>query len=223
MLGILWGFLFFSELRQAGWRRWMGVVGGAMLMCLGVAVLAAASAAQAPASAHALKGVWAALGAGILWGTMYIPYRKVYLTGMNPLAFVTFFTFGELGMMAGLAISYTGLGPLWKEVVNARAVTAWLMPAGAFRFRTRINFGDCCGVCWSSESYWEGWRHVCGGYRRISADDARRGCDCTVVGHRRRTDALAGGGAARERSLRRGGGLRGSAARWEAGCKRSAA
>ena len=153
LLGILWGFLFFNELRQAGWRRWIGVVGGAVLMCLGAAVLAAASGAQSPASAHALNGVWAALGAGILWGTMYIPYRKAYLTGMNPLAFVTFFTFGELGMMAGLAISYTGLGPLWKEVVNARAVTAWLMPAGAFRFRTRINFGDCCGVCWSSESY----------------------------------------------------------------------
>jgi glucose uptake protein GlcU len=130
LLGILWGFLFFNELRRAGWRRWMGVVGGAVLMCLGAAVLAAASAAQAPRSAHALNGLWAALGAGILWGTMYIPYRKAYLTGMNPLAFVTFFTFGELGMMAALAISYTGLEPLWKELVNARAVTFWLMLGG---------------------------------------------------------------------------------------------
>jgi len=130
LLGILWGFLFFNELRQAGWRRWIGVVGGAVLMCLGAAVLAAASGAQSPASAHALNGVWAALGAGILWGTMYIPYRKAYLTGMNPLAFVTFFTFGELGMMVALAISYTGLGQLWKEVVNARAVTFWLMLGG---------------------------------------------------------------------------------------------
>src|SRR3989440_6827520 len=24
LLGILWGFLFFNELRQAGWRRWTG-------------------------------------------------------------------------------------------------------------------------------------------------------------------------------------------------------
>src|SRR6516165_3818827 len=130
LLGILWGFLFFNELRQAGWRRWMGVVGGAVVMCLGAAVLATASAAQAPASAHPLNGVWAALGAGILWGTMYIPYRKAYLMGMNPLAFVTFFTFGELGMMATLAISYTGLGPLWKELVNARGVMFWLMLGG---------------------------------------------------------------------------------------------
>src|SRR6202140_1106224 len=113
LLGILWGFLFFNELRQAGWRRWTGVLGGALVMCGGAALLAGASSTQAPA-AHSLRGVWAALGAGILWGTMYIPYRKAYLTGMNPLSFVTFFTFGELGMMATLAVSYLGLAPLWR-------------------------------------------------------------------------------------------------------------
>ena len=130
LLGILWGCLFFNELRQADRRRWMGVVGGAAVMCVGAAFLATASAAQAPVSAHALNGVWAALGAGILWGTMYIPYRKAYLTGMNPLAFVTIFTFGELGMMTGLAVAYTGMGPLWMELLNARAVMFWLMLGG---------------------------------------------------------------------------------------------
>jgi drug/metabolite transporter (DMT)-like permease len=130
LLGILWGCLFFNELRQAGRRRWMGVVGGAAVMCVGAAFLASASAAQAPVSAHARNGVWAALGAGILWGTMYIPYRKAYLTGMNPLAFVTIFTFGELGMMTGLAVAYTGMGPLWMELLNARAVMFWLMLGG---------------------------------------------------------------------------------------------
>src|SRR5262250_1307164 len=130
LLGILWGCLFFNELRQAGRRRWMGVVGGAAVMCVGAAFLATASAAQAPVSAHSLNGVWAALGAGILWGTMYIPYRKAYLTGMNPLAFVTIFTFGELGMMTGLAVAYTGVGPLWMELLNARAVMFWLMLGG---------------------------------------------------------------------------------------------
>src|SRR6201997_1174627 len=68
LLGILWGFLFFNELRQAGWRRWLGVLGGALVMCVGAALLAIASSAQAPA-AHPLRGVWAALGAGVLWGT----------------------------------------------------------------------------------------------------------------------------------------------------------
>src|SRR2546429_118521 len=129
LLGILWGFLFFNELRQAGWRRWTGVLGGALVMCAGAALLAVASSTAAPA-AHSLHGVWAALGAGILWGTMYIPYRKAYLTGMNPLSFVTFFTFGELGMMATLAVSYLGLAPLWRELTSARDVLFWLMLGG---------------------------------------------------------------------------------------------
>jgi len=129
LLGILWGFLFFNELRQAGWRRWTGVLGGALVMCAGAALLAVASSTAAPA-AHSLRGVWAALGAGILWGTMYIPYRKAYLTGMNPLSFVTFFTFGELGMMSTLAVSYLGLAPLWRELASARDVLFWLMLGG---------------------------------------------------------------------------------------------
>src|SRR5579859_3473614 len=129
LLGILWGFLFFNELRQAGWRRWLGVLGGAMVMCVGAALLAIASSTQAPA-AHSMRGVWAALGAGVLWGTMYIPYRKAYLTGMNPLSFVTFFTFGELGMMSTLAVSYLGLAPLWRQLQSARDVLFWLMFGG---------------------------------------------------------------------------------------------
>src|SRR6266480_3488095 len=40
LLGIFWGFLFFNELRQAGWRRWTGVLGGALVMCAGAALLA---------------------------------------------------------------------------------------------------------------------------------------------------------------------------------------
>jgi glucose uptake protein GlcU len=129
LLGILWGFIFFNELRDAGWRRWTGVLGGALVMCVGAALLAVASSTQAPA-AHSMRGVWAALGAGILWGTMYIPYRKAYLSGMNPLSFVTFFTFGELGMMAALAVGYLGLSPLWHELTQAKDVLFWLMLGG---------------------------------------------------------------------------------------------
>ena len=129
LLGILWGFLFFNELRQAGWRRWLGVLGGALVMCVGAALLAIASSAQAPI-AHSYRGVWAALGAGVLWGTMYIPYRKAYLTGMNPLSFITFFTFGELGMMSALAVGYLGVTPLLRELHSARDVLFWLMLGG---------------------------------------------------------------------------------------------
>jgi glucose uptake protein GlcU len=131
LLGILWGFIFFNELRQAGWRRWTGVLGGVLVMCFGAWILAVASAsAVAGPAAHASRGVAAALGAGILWGTMYIPYRKAYLTGMNPLSFVTFFTFGEVGMMAALAFGFTGSGGLWHQLVAARGVLFWLMLGG---------------------------------------------------------------------------------------------
>jgi drug/metabolite transporter (DMT)-like permease len=129
LLGILWGFLFFNELRQAGWRRWLGVLGGALVMCVGATLLAIASSSEAQV-AHSYRGVWAALGAGVLWGTMYIPYRKAYLTGMNPLSFVTFFTFGELGMMSALAISYLGVAPLLHQLKSARDVFFWLMLGG---------------------------------------------------------------------------------------------
>ena len=75
-------------------------------------------------------GIVAALGAGMLWGTMYIPYRKAYLTGMNPLSFITFFTVGELVTMGALAIAYRGAGPLWRELSSARSVLFWLMLGG---------------------------------------------------------------------------------------------
>ncbi|HZC22654.1 MAG TPA: GRP family sugar transporter, partial [Candidatus Binatia bacterium] len=91
--------------------------------------LALASSQQA-APGKAAFGIAAALGAGILWGTMYIPYRKAYLTGMNPLSFITFFTVGEVVTMLLLAIGYRGAAPLWQELSSARAVLFWLMLGG---------------------------------------------------------------------------------------------
>jgi drug/metabolite transporter (DMT)-like permease len=129
LLGIFWGFLLFNELHYAGWKRWLGVLGGAIAMFGGATLLAVASSHQA-APGKATLGVLAALGAGVLWGTMYIPYRKAYLTGMNPLSFVTFFTIGELGTMTVLALAYRGAGPLWGELVAARDVLFWLMLGG---------------------------------------------------------------------------------------------
>lgn len=110
LLGIFWGFFLFNDLHQAGWSRWLGVLGGALAMFSGATLLAFASSSQAPAG-KATLGVIAALGAGVLWGSMYIPYRKAYLTGMNPLSFITFFTVGELATMTGLALSYRGGRP----------------------------------------------------------------------------------------------------------------
>jgi len=129
LLGIFWGVLLFKELHSAGWKRWLGVLAGALCMFAGASLLAFASSHQA-APGKAAFGIAAALGAGILWGTMYIPYRKAYLTGMNPLSFITFFTVGEVITMLLLAIGYRGVTPLWHELSSARAVLFWLMLGG---------------------------------------------------------------------------------------------
>jgi drug/metabolite transporter (DMT)-like permease len=39
---------------------------------------------------------------------MYIPYRKAYISGMNPLSFVTVFTVGELGTVLALVLALDG-------------------------------------------------------------------------------------------------------------------
>ncbi len=130
LLGIVWGAVFFNELHGAGWRRRLGVLGGAAVMFAGATLLAVASSASAP-SGHAARGVAAALAAGALWGTMYIPYRKAYLTGMNPLAFITFFTVGEVLMMLALAVADRGgVAALAAELAGARDGLFWLLLGG---------------------------------------------------------------------------------------------
>jgi len=130
LLGIFWGWLLFRELRGAETRRLWAVISGAFVMFFGATMLALASSAQSGGTA-ATRGIVAALAAGALWGTMYIPYRKAYLSGMNPLSFVAFFTVGELGMMLILALAETGsAGLLWRQLVQARDVLFWLMLGG---------------------------------------------------------------------------------------------
>src|SRR2546429_8503586 len=121
LLGILLGVVFFNELRGAGWSRVVAVLGGAAVMCAGATLLAVASAAQAPPGQPARGGA-AAPAAAAPCGTMYIPYRKAYLTGMNPLAFVTFFTVGAVGMMSALALPDRG-------GAGARLAQRWAAPA----------------------------------------------------------------------------------------------
>jgi hypothetical protein len=76
-------------------------------------------------------GILAALGAGLLWGTMYIPYRKAYISGMNPLSFVTVFTFGELGTVFTLALVFGGgYQRVIADLGAARPVMFWLFLGG---------------------------------------------------------------------------------------------
>src|SRR5438552_4069397 len=130
LLGILWGFLFFNELRGAGLSRWLGVLGGTLIMCVGAAILAIASSGTHTPGTNPTHGVLAAFGAGVLWCTMYIPYRKAYLSGMNPLSFVTYFTIGELGMMSALSFGTLGAQTLFAQLSSARGVIFWLMLGG---------------------------------------------------------------------------------------------
>jgi glucose uptake protein GlcU len=130
LVGIFWGVVLFNELHHAGVRRWLSVLGGAVLMFVGALLLAWASSAETSPQ-HALHGVLAALAAGVLWGTMYVPYRKAYLTGMNPLSFVAFFTIGELLTMGILALTYVGgVTALVRELVKTREVFFWLLLGG---------------------------------------------------------------------------------------------
>lgn len=130
LIGLLWGWLLFGEL--SGSKQWGRVVGGALAIAGGACLLAYATSLHAVAATrHAWLGITAALGAGVLWGTMYIPYRKAYVSGMNPLSFVTVFTFGELGSVLTLAAAFDGgFSHLAREMVQARPALFWLFLGG---------------------------------------------------------------------------------------------
>jgi glucose uptake protein GlcU len=132
LVGLFWGWFFFHELKGAGAKNWAKVLGGAVAIVVSAVMLSAASVHSGSiSSARATSGVIAALGAGLMWGTMYVPYRKAYLTGMNPLSFVTVFTFGELGTMGLLAVVFHGSGtPLLTELHALRPSMLWLFLGG---------------------------------------------------------------------------------------------
>jgi drug/metabolite transporter (DMT)-like permease len=132
LVGLFWGWLLFNELRGAGAKGWAKVLGGSAALVAGASILAYATASHSSdSSGKAMLGVLAALGAGVLWGTMYIPYRKAYISGMNPLSFVTIFTFGELGATLTLGAFFRGgIGNLLSELSAARPVLFWLFLGG---------------------------------------------------------------------------------------------
>jgi glucose uptake protein GlcU len=132
LIGILWGVLLFKELRGAPARNWGKVILGSLAIVVGATMLGFSTIRSAPAgSGHAVAGIAAALGASLLWGTMYVPYRKAYLSGMNPLSFVTVFTIGELGTMLALAVGLAGgLHSVAAQVLAARHFVFWLFLGG---------------------------------------------------------------------------------------------
>jgi drug/metabolite transporter (DMT)-like permease len=129
LVGLFWGWLLFNELRGAGWGR---VVAGAVAIVAGACLLAYATSQKSSAApGGAALGIVAAVTAGLLWGTMYIPYRKAYISGMNPLSFVTVFTFGELGTVWTLAVVFDGgVHGVMAELGLARPALFWLFLGG---------------------------------------------------------------------------------------------
>ncbi len=132
LIGLLWGRLLFRELQGAGPGSLARVLLGAGLIVLAAILLSFSSLHGSGALAHhAAHGIAAALGACVLWGTMYVPYRKAYLSGMNPLSFITAFTVGELGTVALLAVSLGGgAHTIARELQAARPVLFWLFLGG---------------------------------------------------------------------------------------------
>ncbi len=132
LVGIFWGWALFRELRGASARSWAKVAGGALAIVIGSVLLSMLSVHTMSATpGKALAGVAAALGAGLLWGTMYVPYRKAYLSGVNPLSFVTIFTFGEIGTMLFLAAVLPGsVHSLMRQLHAMRPSIFWVLLGG---------------------------------------------------------------------------------------------
>src|SRR5436309_3660694 len=97
LIGLLWGRVLFRELEGASGKNIGKVVVGAIAIVIAAVMLGFSTIHGGSMGQHAFRGIVAALGASLMWGTMYVPYRKAYLSGMNPLSFVTAFTVGELG------------------------------------------------------------------------------------------------------------------------------
>jgi len=129
LIGLLWGRVLFRELEGAKLQNIMKVLLGAVLIVIAAIMLGFSTLhGGATTAPHAVRGLIAAGGASLMWGTMYVPYRKAYLSGMNPLSFVTAFTVGELGMM--LALTLTLDRNALHQIASSQGLLFWLFLGG---------------------------------------------------------------------------------------------
>jgi glucose uptake protein GlcU len=132
LIGLVWGWLLFGELQGASRRTVAKVVIGAVAIVTAAILLGVTTIHGGTTSSHrAVQGIAAALGASLLWGTMYVPYRKAYVSGMNPFSFVTAFTVGELGTMLALVLALDGgtHAPVFHSA-QVRPMLFWLFLGG---------------------------------------------------------------------------------------------
>jgi len=171
LVGLGWGMLLFRELEGASAKNLFKVILGAVVIVIAAIMLGFSTIQSGSAnSPHAVQGLLAAGAASLMWGTMYIPYRKAYLSGMNPLSFVTVFTVGELGTM--FLLTFTLDGGLhssafqlahnkqllfwlflaasfgWSAICSSSSPPSTWASAAAFRFQIPTNCGDSHGARW---------------------------------------------------------------------------
>jgi glucose uptake protein GlcU len=132
LIGLFWGRVLFGELKGASAKNIGKVVVGAVCIVIAAVMLGFSTLNGGMALGHrALSGIIAAIGASLMWGTMYVPYRKAYLSGMNPLSFVTVFTVGELGTVLALTLVLDGG---WNssafQLLHVRGAVFWLFLGG---------------------------------------------------------------------------------------------
>jgi glucose uptake protein GlcU len=132
LIGLLWGRVLFRELEGASAKTIGKVVVGAVAIVIAAVMLGFSTihGGSSPTQ-HGGSGIVAAIGASLMWGTMYVPYRKAYLSGMNPLSFVTAFTVGELGTVLALTLSLDGgTHSSAFQLFHMRGVLFWLFLGG---------------------------------------------------------------------------------------------
>ena len=132
LIGLLWGRVLFRELEGASGKNIAKVVMGAIAIVIAAVMLGFSTLHGAGSTgSHAVRGIAAALGASLMWGTMYVPYRKAYISGMNPLSFVTAFTVGELGTVFALTLALDGgLHSPAFQIFHTPGVVFWLFLGG---------------------------------------------------------------------------------------------
>lgn len=132
LIGLVWARVLFGELEGATTRNILKVVLGALLIVCAATMLGFSTLHGATGtSPRAVRGIVAAIGASLMWGTMYVPYRKAYISGMNPLSFVTAFTVGELGTMFALTLCLDGgRQSSVFQLVHSQTLLFWLFLGG---------------------------------------------------------------------------------------------